>query len=88
MLIAMEMTLAREKRGWEWEGHMLGCCCCCPWGPGGVMVPGVWMGDPEAGEPLPVVGKLGLLATRVRGELWCWWKWSPASGLGEPGGPG
>ena len=87
MLIAMEMTLAREKRGCEWAGHMLACCCCCCcWGPGGVMVPGVCLGDPEDGES--VVGKVGLLATRVRGECVCWGYWSPSSGCGEPGGAG
>lgn len=30
MLMAMEMTLAREKRGWLWGAHMTGC-----WASGG-----------------------------------------------------
>lgn len=83
MLMAMEMTLAKENRGWVWGGHMLGC-----WATGGDMVtlsllPGLGvslrgLGELGAGEETE--GKVGLLATRVRGG---WW-----AGFGEPGEPG
>lgn len=78
MLMAMEMTLAREKRGCVWGGHMLGC-----WGTDRhSLLPGLSRGrtgEPGAGDGAE--GKVGLLATRVRGE------WTP-TGLGAPGEPG
>ena len=76
--MAMEMTLAKENGGCVWGGHMLGC-----WGAGGDMarlseLPKLCvslrgLGEPGAGEGIE--GKVGLLATRVRGG------WPP----GEPG---
>lgn len=55
MLMAMEITFAKEKRGCVWGGHMLGC-----WVPGEVRVtlsllPGCGasfrgLGEPGAGE--------------------------------------
>lgn len=86
MLIAMEMTLARENMGCcVWGGHILGCCWCV--GGDKVVFSLLFglevslrdLGDPGAGEGMEV--KVGLLATRVRGG------WTPA-GLVEPGEAG
>lgn len=83
MLIAMEITLAREKSGWVWGGHMLG-CVGGDIGDMGSLPPGLGisatgLGELEAGEGME--GKEGVLATRVRGE-------GTLAGLGEPGAPG
>lgn len=83
MLIAMEMTFARENSGCVAGGHMLGCW----WAGGDMVTPSLLtglgvsfrgLGEPGAGEGME--GKVGLLATRVRGG----WR----AGLGEPGEPG
>lgn len=64
MLIAMEMTLARENRGCVWGGHRLGC-----WAMGGdmAMPPSLLPGPGEPGPGEGTEGNVGLLATRVRG---------------------
>lgn len=83
MLIAMEMTFAKENSGCVCAGHMLGCCGVC-----GDMVTlsfvglGVsFTGLGELGVGEGTDGKVGLLATRVRGG------WKPG-GFGEPEEPG
>lgn len=70
MLMAMEMTLAKENRGCVWTGHILGC-----WGPEGDMLtlsllPGLGVslrGLEDAGGGGVTEENVGLLATRVRG---------------------
>lgn len=83
MLIAMEITFAKENKGCVCGGHMVGCC-----GVFGDMEKLSLVGLEVSFRGLGELGvgdeteeNVGLLATRV--SEW----WIPA-GLGEPGDPG